>query len=192
MVEKLSLGIGVKPNGKSYIHAGRGGFYYREEFGNNQRRNNTNYYDVNSSSDNTTFYNTATTNSIKSDYKANVVEMLNKSYNLNLSSIFSYFNINYLFIRIFLINSNILIKGVRIHTIICNGLWVALIKFSAFPAANVFGSTSPKITSNTVIMAVATPTPPSPKIAVKTTVVSEADNVFTILLEISSPERVLS
>ena len=56
-------------------------FYYREEFGNNQRRNNTNYYDVNSSSDNTTFYNTATTNSIKSDYKANVVEMLNKSYN---------------------------------------------------------------------------------------------------------------
>ena len=24
--------IGIKPNGKSYINAGRGGFYYREEF----------------------------------------------------------------------------------------------------------------------------------------------------------------
>lgn len=72
--------IGIKPNGKSYIHAGRGGLYYREEFGNKSKSNQPNY-DTNQSFDNTTFYNTATTNSIKSDYKADVVEALNKSYN---------------------------------------------------------------------------------------------------------------
>lgn len=75
--------IGIKPNGKSYIHAGRGGFYYREEFGNkqNQRTDYVNDYQTQISNNNTTYYNTATTHSIKSDYKQDVVEALSNSYN---------------------------------------------------------------------------------------------------------------
>ena len=75
--------IGIKPNGKSYIHAGRGGFYYREEFANkqNQRTDYVNDYQTQISNNNTTYYNTATTHSIKSDYKQDVVEALSNSYN---------------------------------------------------------------------------------------------------------------
>lgn len=41
----LSIGvtgfrIGIKPNGRSYIHAGRYGLYYRDELGNNNTNNN--------------------------------------------------------------------------------------------------------------------------------------------------------
>ena len=73
--------IGIKPNGRSYIHAGRYGLYYREEFGNN--KTSTNKFDStpdNGSADNTTFYNTAGSEELKSDYKKDVVEALTKSY----------------------------------------------------------------------------------------------------------------
>ena len=73
--------IGIKPNGRSYIHAGRYGLYYREEFGNN--KTGINKFDStpdNGSADNTTFYNTAGSEELKSDYKKDVVEALTKSY----------------------------------------------------------------------------------------------------------------
>lgn len=67
--------IGIKPNGKSYVHAGRGGLYYREEFGNNNQAL------VTQSVGDTEFYNTAKSRDVKSDYKSDVVNELNKSYN---------------------------------------------------------------------------------------------------------------
>lgn len=74
--------IGIKPNGRSYIHAGRYGFYYREEFGSKITNSNkfSNVNDLNSNTDNTVFYNTAGTEELKSDYKKDVVEALTKSY----------------------------------------------------------------------------------------------------------------
>lgn len=68
--------IGIKPNGRSYIHAGRYGLYYREEFGSNK----TNINKFNSTPDNTIFYNTAGSEELKSDYKKDLVDTLTKSY----------------------------------------------------------------------------------------------------------------
>lgn len=68
--------IGIKPNGRSYVHAGRHGLYYREEFGSN----NSNINKFDSTSDNTVYYNTAGTEELKSNYKKDVVEALTKSY----------------------------------------------------------------------------------------------------------------
>lgn len=77
----LSIGvtgfrIGIKPNGRSYIHAGRYGLYYREELGNNNTNNNK----YNSTPDNIIFYNTVGSEELKSEYKKDVVETLTKSY----------------------------------------------------------------------------------------------------------------
>lgn len=69
--------IGIKPNGKSYVHAGRGGLYYREEFGSNSNVSQNSY--CHSQTD-TTFYNTATSNDVKSEYKKEIVEALSNSY----------------------------------------------------------------------------------------------------------------
>lgn len=68
--------IGIKPNGRSYIHAGRYGLYYQEEFGINK----TNIEKSDYTTDNNVFYNTAGTEELKSDYKKDVVEALAKSY----------------------------------------------------------------------------------------------------------------
>lgn len=68
--------IGVKSNGRSYIHAGRYGLYYRQELESNKA--NINKFD--STTDNTIFYNTAGTEELKSNYKKDVVEALTKSY----------------------------------------------------------------------------------------------------------------
>ena len=68
--------VGVKPNGKSYLHAGRGGLYYREEFGGNNNISAS----VISDERNKTYYNTASSEDVKSEYKANIVEELNRSY----------------------------------------------------------------------------------------------------------------
>lgn len=72
--------IGIKSNGRSYIHAGRYGLYYREEFGNN--KTSTNKFAStpdNGSANNTVFYNTAGSEELKSNYKKDVVEALTKS-----------------------------------------------------------------------------------------------------------------
>ena len=68
--------VGIKPNGRSYVHAGRSGLYYREEFGNNK----SDATDINPVVGNTVFYNTAVTDDLQSNYKQDVVEALTKSY----------------------------------------------------------------------------------------------------------------
>lgn len=68
--------IGIKPNGRSYIHAGRHGLYYKKEF----ESNKINVDKFDSTTDNTQFYNTVGTEGLKSDYKKDVVEALTKSY----------------------------------------------------------------------------------------------------------------
>lgn len=68
--------IGIKPNGRSYIHAGRYGLYWKEEL----ESSKTNINKFSPATDNTVFYNTARTEELKSDYKKDIVEALTKSY----------------------------------------------------------------------------------------------------------------
>lgn len=68
--------VGIKPNGRSYVHAGRYGLYYREEFGNN----NSGATNFAPAVENTVFYNTAGTGDLQSNYKQDVVDALTKSY----------------------------------------------------------------------------------------------------------------
>lgn len=71
--------IGIRPDGRSYIHAGRNGIYYHEELTDKTKSQNTINKD-DSSINNTIFYNTAGTDELKSNYKTELVEALTKSY----------------------------------------------------------------------------------------------------------------
>lgn len=69
--------VGINSNGKSYIHAGSGGLYYRKNLDNDS---NSLTSSIGDALVNTTFYNSATSSDIKSEYKSDVVDALTKSY----------------------------------------------------------------------------------------------------------------
>lgn len=74
--------IGIRPNGSSYLHAGRYGLYYREELGGKRTHNNRQTYLQNEklSSYDTTYYNNLGSRDIKTNYKKELVQALTQSY----------------------------------------------------------------------------------------------------------------
>lgn len=74
--------IGVKPNGKSYIHAGGHGIYYRGEFGpNNQGQQPQIESDHITIPSDTTVFKTVSSNELLSESRVKFVDQLNNSYN---------------------------------------------------------------------------------------------------------------
>lgn len=73
--------VGVRPNGKSYVHAGRYGLYYRQELGNIHQTESvvTNETDVLNQTDTVDFKSVASTE-LKSATKKDLLNQLNKSY----------------------------------------------------------------------------------------------------------------
>lgn len=71
--------IGVKPNGRSYIHAGRYGLYYREELGRTKQYAQVENLQTLHSSD-TTVFETVSSTELKSESKKDLINQLNKSY----------------------------------------------------------------------------------------------------------------
>ncbi|WP_031482469.1 DUF4236 domain-containing protein [Maridesulfovibrio frigidus] len=74
--------IGVRPNGKSYVHAGRNGIYYRQELGKSDKENSKieitkKQQDINP---NTTFYKSASSIDIASESRRELLEKLNSSH----------------------------------------------------------------------------------------------------------------
>ena len=76
--------VGVRPNGSSYVHAGRHGIYYREELGskklNNEEEINQNLLNEVNSSNTFKFY-TASSKELKPTSRKELLSKLNKSYN---------------------------------------------------------------------------------------------------------------
>ena len=76
--------VGVRPNGKSYVHAGRYGVYYREELGKKSSSNNDytpqNNDTIKTTHSDTVKYNSASSQTLKSDSRKELLERLNKSY----------------------------------------------------------------------------------------------------------------
>ena len=83
-------------------------------------------------------------------------------------------------------------KGVKSFERIFRNAEESFIIFSEFSFAKLFGRTSPKMITATVVTAVATPTALAPRSSMKNTVVREDARIFTMLFAISRVERVLS
>lgn len=77
--------VGIRPNGKGYLHTGRYGLYYREELGggkNRGKQNQVQKYDNNENIDNynTTKYNTTSSQRIAPKLREELLKKLNNSY----------------------------------------------------------------------------------------------------------------
>lgn len=77
--------VGIRPNGKSYLHAGRHGLYYREELGGGKNRGKQGQiqeYDNNESIGdyNTTKYDTASSQKLAPQSRKKLLKKLNDSY----------------------------------------------------------------------------------------------------------------
>lgn len=74
--------VGIKPNGRSYVHAGRHGIYYHEEFSpNNQQQQYLPESSHTTISPDTTVFKTVSSNELSSDSRVKLVDQLNNSYN---------------------------------------------------------------------------------------------------------------
>lgn len=76
--------IGIRPNGSSYLHAGRYGLYYREELGGNRMSGKNPIYSKydNYSSSDTEYYNNLGSRDFQTTYKKELVQALTQSYQL--------------------------------------------------------------------------------------------------------------
>ena len=79
--------VGIRPNGKSYLHTGRYGLYYREELGGGKdggKQNQLQEYDNNESIDdhNITKYGTASSKKLAPQSREELLRKLNDSYKL--------------------------------------------------------------------------------------------------------------
>ena len=77
--------VGIRPNGKSYLHAGRHGLYYREELDggkNRERQSKVQEFDNNETIDsyNTTKYDTAASKQLTPKSREELLKKLNDSY----------------------------------------------------------------------------------------------------------------
>ncbi len=75
--------VGIRPNGKSYLHAGRYGLYYRQELGGGSSYGDTGPTDVSntpSSHPDTIHYNSATSQDLTSQSRKELISRLNHSY----------------------------------------------------------------------------------------------------------------
>lgn len=72
--------VGVKSNGKGYINAGRNGFYYRQEFGNNDKEYKGNIEHEIYQSTNIIHFKTTNSIDLSNDTKQDLIEKLNNSY----------------------------------------------------------------------------------------------------------------
>lgn len=72
--------IGIRPDGSSYLHAGRHGIYYREELGGRRRTYQPRPTIQDYSSNRVTFYNNISSSEIKNNYKKELVQALTESY----------------------------------------------------------------------------------------------------------------
>lgn len=72
--------IGIRPDGSSYLHAGRHGIYYREELGGRRKNYQTRPTLQDYSTNNVTFYNNVTSREVKSNYQKELVQALTQSY----------------------------------------------------------------------------------------------------------------
>jgi len=76
--------VGIRPNGKSYLHAGRHGLYYREELGrgNRGKQKQVQEYNENESSNdfNITKYDTASSKTLAPKSREELLKKLNDSY----------------------------------------------------------------------------------------------------------------
>jgi len=75
--------VGVRPNGKSYIHAGRYGLYYRQELGGGASRNDPPPVETahsDSPHPDTIYYDSASSRELTSQSKRELLSQLNQSY----------------------------------------------------------------------------------------------------------------
>lgn len=75
--------VGVRPNGRSYLHAGRYGLYYRQELGSGTSKNESapnEIEHIHTSHPNTIQYNSATSQELTSKSRKELVSSLNQSY----------------------------------------------------------------------------------------------------------------
>lgn len=74
--------VGVRPNGRSYLHAGRYGLYYRQELdgGANEKESITHVNEYIPSDQKTTEYKTASSQELLSQSRKELLSSLNKSY----------------------------------------------------------------------------------------------------------------
>ena len=95
--------VGVRPNGKSYVHAGRHGLYYRQELGSIHQNESVTNYDLETLNQNDTVdFNSMSSAELSSVAKKDLLSQLNKSYKA--------FRIDYLVGVLFLILSLIVWK----------------------------------------------------------------------------------
>lgn len=109
--------VGVRPDGKSYLHAGRHGLYYRKTLDNGQEVVEDEF-DLeeasNVSGSNVTQYNTASSDQLTSEDKQELIDALNKSYKS--------FRLDYLCGIIFLIFSIYLMNVDPLYSAIVFGI----------------------------------------------------------------------
>ncbi len=87
--------VGVRPNGKSYVHAGRYGFYYREELGKGQRTSKRNQpqghkNNEQNSDAKSTKYNSASSHELSPNSREDILIRLNESYKATGLSVVSF------------------------------------------------------------------------------------------------------
>lgn len=117
--------IGVRPNGKSYVHAGRHGLYHRQEFGTVFDRNvqEQDISNVSIANANTTKYDSAESKDLVSFSNREMLDKLNKSYKST--------RIDYVIATLFLILTLIAYNYNQIASVLVGIIGAALFVFTA-------------------------------------------------------------